>query len=449
MTHTIKIPRGLIIGAPSSGSGKTTITLGLLAALREREIAVQPFKTGPDYLDTGHHERAAGRSSFNLDTWAMSPALIGGLVSQAMEGAELGIVEGVMGLFDGAGHRGRSAGGSTADLAALLGWPVVLVLDVAGQTETAAALALGCARYRPEVRIAGVILNQVASERHEALIRPSFDRIGIKVFGALHRKQDIRLPERHLGLVQAGEHGDYARRMKELAARVAHDINLDDVLGSAEDIAASMQGASMSIRAADPPGQRIAVAHDDAFSFSYTHILQGWQVAGAEIRRFSPLLDEAPPNDSDAVWLPGGYPELYAGRISAASRFIAGLKALAERSVSIHGECGGYMVLGQGLEDAEGARHAMVGLLQAETSFRARRLHLGYRRAVLRSDCALGRKGTVLFGHEFHYATLLSDAGEPLLDWEDGAQAAATVGSRAGSVTGSFFHLLSAGNLET
>ncbi|MCC7251775.1 MAG: cobyrinate a,c-diamide synthase [Hyphomicrobium sp.] len=443
MAEVGRLPRGLVIAAPSSGSGKTTVTLGLLAALRQKGVVVQPFKTGPDYLDTGHHTRAAGRPSFNLDTWAMSEALIASIVAQAVKGADLAIAEGVMGLFDGAADRGLSGGGSTADLAALLGWPVVLVLDVVGQTETAAALALGCARYRPEVRVAGVILNQVASERHGALIRPGFDRIGMKVFGALRRTEDVRLPERHLGLVQAGEHADYAKRIADLAALVAGAVDLDGLLAAAEDAKLPLDGGDTSVRAVNPPGQRIAVARDDAFSFAYSHMLEGWRAAGAEILPFSPLLDEAPPEDADTVWLPGGYPELYAGRIAVAASFIAGLKALAQRSVPIHGECGGYMVLGQGLEDADGARHAMAGLLQAETSFRQRRLHLGYRRATLRSDCALGRKGAALYGHEFHYATLLADAGEPLLDWEDGARSAAA-GSRAGSVTGSFFHLLSA-----
>lgn len=440
-----KIPRGLVIAAPSSGSGKTTVTLGLLAALRQRGVAVQPFKTGPDYLDTGHHARAAGRESFNLDTWAMPETLIAGLVAEATAGADLALAEGVMGLFDGGADRGLSGWGATADLAGLLGWPVVLVLDVGGQTETAAAVALGCARYRPEVRVAGVILNQVASARHEALIVPAFARIDMPVLGALRRADDIRLPERHLGLVQAGEQTDYAERLARLGAVLAASVDLDALVAAAGEISPAMRVTGKSAPAVPPPGQRIAIARDAAFSFTYAHVLAGWRAAGAEIVPFSPLADEAPPPDADAVWLPGGYPELYAGRISAATGFLAGLKALAARSVPIHGECGGYMVLGQGLEDADGGRHAMAGLLMAETSFRTRKLHLGYRRATLRSDCALGHKGARLYGHEFHYATLLSDAGEPLLELEDGAGSGIAAGSRAGSVTGSFFHLLSAG----
>lgn len=420
------------------------MTLGLLAAFRERGVNVQPFKTGPDYLDTGHHEHAAERPSFNLDTWAMPSALITGIVCQAAADAGLSIAEGVMGLFDGGPDRGLSGNGSTADLAALLGWPVVLVLDVSGQTETAAALALGCARYRPDVHVAGVILNQVASERHEALIRPGFERIGMTVFGALRRADTIRLPERHLGLVQAGEHTDYSERITGLATLVETSVDLDAILSATTEARLPESDTDRRMHAIDPPGQRVAVAQDAAFSFTYNHILQGWRDAGAEIAPFSPLCDEAAPADADAVWLPGGYPELHAGRIAGASRFIESLKTLAGNAVPIHGECGGYMVLGRGLEDANGDRHTMIGLLPAETSFRKRKLHLGYRRATLRANCMLGIKGTTLYGHEFHYATLVSDTGDPLMDMEDGAHSGSTAGSRAGSVTGSFFHLLSA-----
>lgn len=438
-------PRGLLIAAPNSGSGKTTVTLGLLAALRARGIAVQPFKTGPDYLDTGHHERAAGRPSFNLDTWAMTGALIGSIASRAASAADLSIAEGVMGLFDSGPDLGLSGRGSTADLAALLSWPVVLVLDVSGQTETAAALALGCARYRDDVQIAGVILNQVASERHEALIRPGFERIGMRIFGALRRTDTIRLPERHLGLVQAGEHADYHERIARLAAIAETSIDLDAIVSAAGGLKTDKLDAHrQDLRALNPPGQRIALARDAAFSFTYTHILQGWRDAGAEIVPFSPLANEAPDKDADAVWLPGGYPELHAGPLAAASGFMGGLRHLAERGFPIHGECGGYMVLGQGIEDAEGVRHPMAALLAAETSFLQRKLHLGYRRATLRSDCALGAKGSHVYGHEFHFATLVSDAGEPLLDVNDGTDTGCAAGSRSGSVTGSFFHVLSA-----
>lgn len=442
MTHDLRRRlRGLVIAAPGSGSGKTTVTLGLLAAFRRRGLAVQPFKTGPDYLDTGHHARAAGRPGVNLDTWAMGEPLIASIVAEAGQGAELGIAEGVMGLFDGGPDRGLSGSGSTADLAALLGWPVVLVLDVSAQTETAAALALGCASYRPDVRLAGVILNNVASDHHRDLIRPGFERIGVEILGTLRRTPDVRLPERHLGLVPADEQGDHAARMAKLADLVEASVDLDAIVAAAQEMRAEPPARAGALA---PPGQRIAMARDDAFSFTYHHIVQGWRAAGAEIVPFSPLANEAPDRDADAVWLPGGYPELHAGRIAAAASFLSGLRDRAAHNVAIHGECGGYMVLGQGLIDANGTRHAMAGLLPAETSFKERAMHLGYRRARLRQSCALGAEGTRLYGHEFHFATLLSDSGDPLFDLEDGSGRITPAGSRAGSVTGSFFHVLSA-----
>ena len=437
------LPRGLVIAAPSSGAGKTTVTLGLLAAFKKRGAIVQPFKTGPDYLDTGHHARAAGRPSYNLDAWAMSRPLLEDIVVRAGQGADLCIVEGVMGLFDAGPDQGLSGRGATADVAALLGWPVILVLDVSAQTETAAALALGCARYRDDIHIAGVILNQVASDHHLDLIRPGFERVGIPILGALRRDHDVKLPERHLGLVQAGEASNEGDRLTRIAELVALSVDLDAVRRAAAIANAAIDATHGRVHALRPPGQRIAVARDAAFSFAYAHILADWREAGADIVPFSPLADEAPDENADAVWLPGGYPELHAGRIAEASRFLKGVRKLAARSVPVHGECGGYMVLGQGLEDADGARHSMLGLLPAETSFRVRQMHLGYRRATLKSTCALGREGTQLFGHEFHFVTLLKDDGEPLLDCTDGTGRSFAAGSRVGSVTGSFFHVIS------
>jgi cobyrinic acid a,c-diamide synthase len=438
-------PPGLIIAAPRSGAGKTTLTLGLLRALRRRGLAVHPFKCGPDYIDPAFHEVAAGHPSYNLDSWAMGAGLIATLAATASMDAEISIAEGVMGLFDGAAARGQSGSGATADLASLLGWPVVLVLDVSGQTETAAAVALGCARYRDDIDIAGVILNRVASVRHLALIAPAFERIKLPVFGALLRDEQIALPERHLGLVQA----------REIAAINQHLDRLADVIDAAVDVDAvrrSARPAKVLPAAGDersnesnlpPPGQRIALAQDRAFSFMYPHLLRQWRRAGAEIIPFSPLADESPDDTADAVWLPGGYPELHTGTLASAHRFRAGLRALAERSIPIHGECGGYMVLGRGLEDADGRRHEMTGLLGLETSFLKRKLHLGYRRARLVRDCSLGAEGTEVFGHEFHYASTISVNGDALVDCRD---ASGTIvpeqGARQGSVTGTFFHVI-------
>jgi cobyrinic acid a,c-diamide synthase len=425
--------RGLIVSAVRSGAGKTTVSLGLMRAFARRGLTVQAYKCGPDYIDPAFHAVAAGRPSYNLDSWAMSPGLLSDLVER--HPADLVVGEGVMGLFDGAGGRG-----ATSDLAASLGWPVVLVLDVHGQIETAAALAAGCASFRDDVGIAGVILNRVASPRHMAMIRPAFERVGIKLFGGLPSDPRFALPERHLGLVQAIETADLDSRIDTIADGLAESVALDAIRHSART-AKLVDPATEGVR---PPGQRIAVARDRAFSFFYPHLLDQWRTAGAEILPFSPLADQAPDARADAIWLPGGYPELHAGTLAAASRFLGGLRQAASRAVPIHGECGGYMVLGQGLEDAEGRRHAMAGLLELETSFAQRRLHIGYRRARLKVDCALGHAGNEIMGHEFHYARTLSIGDEPLVDCRDvSGVPVPEAGGRRGSVSGTFFHAIS------
>ncbi len=441
----ISSPPGFIVAAPQSGAGKTTVTLGLMRAFRRRGVVVQPFKCGPDYIDPAHHTVAAGRDSINLDTWAMHPTLISHLLADANQGAALAIAEGVMGLFDGVAEAGQSARGATADLAALLRWPIVLVLDVAGQAETAAALALGCARYRDDIAIAGVILNRVASARHLDMIKPAFERIDMPIFGSLANNGDLLLPERHLGLVQAQEVLDVDGRIERIALAIETGVDLDRLMRAARGAQLDRAHAATArapIRLV-PPGQRIALAHDTAFSFIYPHVLSQWRSAGAEILPFSPLADQAPSPDADAVWLPGGYPELHAGRLSQAQSFRRGMAALADRGAAIHGECGGYMVLGDGLEDASGERHAMLGLLPLETSFRRRKLHLGYRRVRLRKDCSLGRNGARLMGHEFHYASTLSSGGDDIVDCTDAAghQIAERGGCRR-TVTGTFFHVI-------
>ena len=448
LPHTVPACRGhrpgLIVAAPRSGAGKTTIALGLMRALRRRGLGVQPFKCGPDYIDPAFHAEAAGRASCNLDTWSMRRELIASLVAQAPTTGGIAVVEGVMGLFDGAAGPGQCGTGGTADLAALTGWPVVLVLDVSGQTETAAAIALGCRSYRRDVAIAGVILNRVASARHLALIEPAFARLEMPVLGAVLRNDALALPERHLGLVQASEHVRLEDWLDRLAAVVESQVRIDDVIACARPLAHGLaDGTNEHTLAIAPPGQRIALAQDRAFSFVYGHLLQGWRQAGAEVVPFSPLADEAPVPTADAVWLPGGYPELHAGRLASCANFRVGLARAAARGAVVHGECGGYMVLGAGLVDADGVRHAMTGLLALETSFAQRKLHLGYRRARVLAPSPLGAPGASVRGHEFHYASVVSCADDPLVDLADATGAALPErGSRRGSVTGTFFHVV-------
>ena len=433
--------RGLIVAAAHSGAGKTTVTLALLAALKRRGIAVRAAKAGPDYIDPAFHAAAIGVSSVNLDSWAMSAALLDAMAAHVAAGAEIFVIEGVMGLFDGAnGAAGRR--GATADLAAHFRLPVVLVLDVARQAQSAAAVVRGFAGHDPAIRIAGVILNRVASERHRALVAEAIVALGIPVLGAVPREAALALPERHLGLVQASEHAALATLLDRLAAMAECHLDLDAITASAAPLAIKPASTASAL---PPPGQRIALAQDRAFSFVYPHLLAAWQRAGAEILPFSPLADEPPSEQADCCWLPGGYPELHADALSAARRFGDGLKRFATTR-PVHGECGGYMVLGQSIEDADGRNHPMVGLLGHTTSFAKRKLHLGYRTAHLLADNILGRKGAIVRGHEFHYASLNSAGDdETFAELRDGeGRALGNAGGRRGRVTGTFFHAIAA-----
>jgi cobyrinic acid a,c-diamide synthase len=431
--------RGLIIAAPRSGAGKTTVTLAILAALKQRGIAVRAAKAGPDYIDPAFHAAATGTPSVNLDSWAMSPPMLDAMAAQATRNAEVLVIEGVTGLFDGA-NASPGRRGATADLAAHFSLPVVLVLDVSRQAQSAAAVVRGFATHDPAVRIAGVILNRVASERHTTLVADAIAAMNIPVFGAVPRAAELALPERHLGLVQAGEHPDLAALIGRLAVLAERHLDLDAIAANA---AALKSMTVMNAPALPPPGQRIALAQDQAFSFIYPHLVAAWRDSGAEIMPFSPWRDQPPPELADCCWLPGGYPELHAGTLAAAQHFITGLRHFAETR-PIHGECGGYMVLGQSIEDAQGHRHAMTGLLSHATSFAKRKLHLGYRSARLIADTALGRRDTVLRGHEFHYATLTSAGDdEPFAELADAeGHPLGHTGGRRGHVTGTFFHAI-------
>lgn len=437
------MPRGLIIAAPASGSGKTTITLGLLRALRRNGIDVASAKVGPDYIDPAFHAAATGRPCVNLDSWAMRPETLAAAFDDA---PDLTIVEGVMGLFDGA-HLGSDphplSDGSTASLARLTGWPVLLVVDAARQAQSVAALVGGFVRFDPDVRLTGVILNKVGSDRHETMLRQALSAAGHAVLGAVRSDKQIARPSRHLGLVQAGEHPDLEEFLGAAADRMVADLDLDALMA----IATASTGAA-GAGAATPPlpplGQRIAVARDAAFAFSYPHVLDGWRRAGAELSFFSPLGDEAPAVDADAVYLPGGYPELHAARLAAATSFMTALRAHAAAGAHIYGECGGFMALGKSLTDADGRAHAMAGLLPHATSFAEPKRHLGYRVATMLEETPLGPAGSLWRGHEFHYASTVGpDISEPLFQISDATgMGLGKIGGRNGAVFGSFMHLI-------
>lgn len=429
------IAPGLVLAAPSSGSGKTTLALGLARHLRNSGVGVACAKSGPDYIDPAFHEAASGRPCVNLDRWAMREETLAGLLGASGQ-ADFVVCEGAMGLYDGVGAQGA---GSTAELAAFAGWPVVLIVDARGLGASAGPLVAGFARARGAPRIAGAIFNRVGAPSHAALLREALAAHAPEVpyLGAVPRDGGLAHPERHLGLVQARERGDLEEFLERSAARVAAHVDVGALRAAARP---SVRGGSESIPLV-PLGQRIAIARDDAFAFVYAHLLDGWRRAGAELSFFAPLAGQTPDPSCDAVYLPGGYPELHAGKIAASPL----LAALAGRTV--FGECGGYMVLGEGLIDAAGARHKMAGLLPLETSFAARKLHLGYRRATLGADHPFGRRGATFMAHEFHYTTVLREGpGESLFVVRDARGTdLGCAGLRAGSIAGSFIHLIDQG----
>jgi cobyrinic acid a,c-diamide synthase len=424
--------RGFVIAAPASGAGKSTVTVGLLRAYRDAGVRVAAAKCGPDYIDPMHHAVACGAPSVNLDPWAMDAGTLTALARTQAAEAELLVVEGVMGLFDGA----RDGTGSTADLAAALGLPVIFLVDASHQAQSLAALVHGFNSYRGDVRIAGVIFNHVGQPSHAAMIEAALRPLGIPVLGSIPRDAGFAIPSRHLGLVPAAEVDELEATIERLAARVAERVDLKAL----EALSAPLPEAGRP-RWLSPPGHRVAVASDIAFCFAYPHLLVGWRGAGAELSFFSPLADEPPAAEADAIYLPGGYPELHAPALAAADRFRNGVREAARRGTRIYGECGGYMALGDGLTSADGAHHRMLGLLPLETSFAVRKLHLGYRRlAPLPGAPWAGG----LLGHEFHYATILKEEGDaPLFEaaTADGRELP-PMGRRTGAVAGSFAHLI-------
>ncbi len=431
---------GLIVAAPSSGSGKTVFTLGLIRHWSRSGVAVASAKVGPDYIDPAFHAAASGRPCLNLDPWAMRSATLAAALEQLARVGEVIVCEGVMGLFDGA----TADAGSTADLALATGWPVVLVVDAHAQAASAAAVVRGFGTHRPGVSIAAVVFNRVGGERHAALLREAcaIALPEIPVLGCLPGAEGLKLPERHLGLVQAGEHPRLVAFLDYAADLIGAHVDTSALRALARPARIAPSGDSAV--PITPIGQRIAVAGDVAFAFRYPLVIEGWRSSGAEIMPFSPLVDEPPSEAADAIYLPGGYPELHGGTLAGNACFLEALRKAARGGAVVFGECGGYMVMGEGLVDAAGHRHAMAGLLPLETSFADRGLHLGYRDASLLNDCPLGAQGARFRGHEFHYArTLREGPGEPLFVCRDaGGRTLGATGLVAGRVMGSFIHLI-------
>lgn len=365
----------------------------------------------------------------------MYPGTVRALAAAQTSEQDLLILEGAMGLFDGAAN-GR---GAVADLAALLNLPVVLVVDCAKQAQSVAALVHGFSSYRKDIALKGVVLNRVGSHRHEKMLRTALEPVGVTVLGALPRASELVLPERHLGLVQAGEHRDLETFLQQAADLCERHIDLVSLQGLASGLDTSSEPP---VHLPSPLGQRIAVARDLAFAFSYPHLLNHWYAQGAELSFFSPLANERPDPDANAVYLPGGYPELHADRLSNAETFRTAMKQAAGSGTLIYGECGGYMTLGTGLTDAKGHRHEMLGLLPLETSFQARKRHLGYRMVQPLGGLPWNEP---LSAHEFHYASIVSEGqADRLFDAKDAEDnQLAEMGLRRGAVLGSFAHVIS------
>ncbi len=427
----------VVIAAPASGTGKTTIATGLIGALRAAGHRVAPFKVGPDFIDPGYHALAAGRPGRNLDPVLVGEDLIGPLYRHGARDADIAVVEGVMGLYDGRidDHFTVPARGSTAQVARMLGAPVLLVIDGRGQSQTAAAVLHGLASFHAEIRIAGVILNRVGSARHELVLRQACESVGVTVLGAVPRREELSVPSRHLGLVTAVEHGqrgeDAVAAMSDLIAR---HVDLAAVLALARS-AVPGQGWSPETAVGEPVGGRpvVAMASGRAFSFGYAEHAELLRAAGAEVAVFDPLSDPLPERAA-ALVLPGGFPEQYPGQIAANETLRAQIRALAANA-PVHAECGGLTYL---MSDLDG--HPMCGVIAGSAVFTPR-LTLGYRDAVAPTDSPLHPAGQRVTGHDFHRTTVeFAGPTEPAwLIGQSGGPARAEGAVRAG-VHASYLH---------
>ncbi len=394
--------KGFVIAAPQSGAGKTTISLAVMAALRARGLNVQPFKVGPDFIDPGHHSIVTGNHSCNLDGWMLSRQTNQRLFAEYSQGADIAVVEGVMGLFDGSD--GKSEDGSTAQMAKWLKLPVVLVVDARSMARSVAALVHGFKTFDPELKIPFVILNKVGSKRHLDYLKDALSEIkDLKVLGGIPREEEITIPSRHLGLVTSQEFLFDKERIRSLAAFIEKHLTLDLLLESLEPIDTS-EAVHMK---AGKNRVRIGVARDKAFCFYYEENLRLLAAHGAELVEFSPLSSKRLPKDLDAIYIGGGYPEVFASTLAANNSLLKDIRAEAASGTPIYGECGGLMYLSKAIMDANGQRHEMCGLLPFEVRMLNRLKSLGYREARLVRDTFLGPAETRIRGHEFHYSEIV------------------------------------------
>jgi cobyrinic acid a,c-diamide synthase len=395
----------LVIAAPASGAGKTTVVAALGRALRRRGLRVQPFKVGPDYIDPGYHERATGRPSRNLDTWMVPPMALRELFDRAAADADVALIEGMMGLFDG---RESTDEGSTAHLAKLLDAPVFVIVDVGKTSRSAGAIALGCQQFDPALRVVGFILNGIGGDVHRSWASDAITRAtGLPVLGALPHRDDLTLPERHLGLIPTTEQRLDDAFFERLADQIESSFDLNALLEAGRVSDRPRRAKPILFPSSPRPASAsIGIAIDEAFGFYYEDNLDLLRAWGARLVPFSPLRDQALPPNVGALYLGGGFPELYAEALAANTSLHAAIRRAAADGLPIYAECGGLMYLSQGITDFEGRRHAMVGLVPAWSVMTKRRLTLGYREVRARINTPLLRQGDVARGHEFHWSVL-------------------------------------------
>lgn len=405
--------KGFMVAGTASGVGKTTVTLAITAALRRRGLAVQSFKGGPDFLDTGHHTRVSGRPARNLDTWMLSTEANREVLRNASIGADIIVIEGMMGLFDG--KDGATETGSSAEIAKLLQVPVVLVLDAGKTARSIAAVVLGFELFDPEIQLAGVILNRVAGERHFRMLEAAIhSACKTRVLGWLPREASIAIPERHLGLQTAEESDNGAaleQRMDALAGLAEKHLDMDRLTSLQCGLDSDSEAALINRSA--PQQVRIGVARDRAFSFYYEDNLDLLRQHGATLVPFSPVLDDSLPDALDALYLAGGYPELYADAISTNTAMLSAIRDFAASGRPVYAECGGMIYLSRQLMTSDAIIYPMVGALPFKIEMTSRLVNFGYVTVKLTKDCLLGRTGAMIRGHSFHYSRI---ANEPVVE---------------------------------
>lgn len=430
----------IVVAGVRSGVGKTTIATGIMASLTRRGYKVQPFKAGPDYIDPSYHQLACGVPCRNLDTWLLPKDVVLELFQRACSGRDLAVVEGVMGLYDG--HSSLSEVGSTAELAKLLGAPVLLVVDASKVARSVAAEVLGFQRFDPDVRIAGVVLNGVSGPGHLKFCKPQIEATtGLPVLGYTPYRDDLTQPERHLGLIPTMEGTVVQEWYDRLVNQIEETIDLDSIIDLAGKTDTPEAKTSVYPPSALPKQATIAIAMDRAFNFYYQDSLDLLEAWGAELVPFSPLKDRTLPSGVGGVYIGGGFPEMYAAELARNHGMKKAIREAAQQGIPIYGECGGLMYLGEKLVDLQGTLHQMIGLIQVSSSMSQSRLSLGYRELEAIVDGPLLKKTQKVRGHEFHWSTQEGAPAEQDALYAVQDQGGRLEGFRAGSVWASYVHL--------